>query len=346
MDNEKYCDHSYYLQPNTLPETEGSYHGVYVANGSSTLDDVGANIEASKANVSKGTVKLVIRSMFGKVAELVSSRLCRVSAGPVSFEAAIGGTVPYANSALGDENELYIAIRLQDQLRNAASGITPKRINATAANAVLDGVADVASGKKSCVSGTDPFLSIGLRISATGPGESLAVVDKDGVSHDAEVVAEEHGQRITARLSEALPPGQGRVVLTTRGYLTPDAELQTYSKAVTIVAGETPPGPADPPEITRVQSDNEPEGTVNIGGAFLEVSGLNIQDATEVKLYNSHGTLLDTIPMERHEERADTIRSTRSVTVEYTPEGGVETGSLTVTTAGGSDSHAVTLVSH
>ena len=86
--------------------------------------------------------------------------------------------------------------------------------------------------------------------------------------------------------------------------------------------------------------------TVNIGGAFLEVSGLNIQDATEVKLYNSHGTLLDTIPMERHEERADTIRSTRSVAVEYTPEGGVETGSLTVTTAGGTDSHEVSLLSH
>ena len=40
----------------------------------------------------------------------------------------------------------------------------------------------------------------------------------------------------------------------------------------------------EPPEITRVQSDNEPDGTVNIGGAFLEVSGQNILDATEVKL--------------------------------------------------------------
>ena len=114
-------------------------------------------------------------------------------------------------------------------------------------------------------------------------------------------------------------------------------------KRVTVKAGA---GPAEPPEITRVQSDNEPDGTVNIGGAFLEVSGQNILDATEVKLYNSHGTLLDTSPMERHEERADTIRSTRSVTVEYTPEGGVETGSLTVTTAGGTDSHEVSLLSH
>jgi hypothetical protein len=114
-------------------------------------------------------------------------------------------------------------------------------------------------------------------------------------------------------------------------------------KRVTVKAGAAP---ADPPEITRVQSDNEPDGTVNTGGAFLEVSGLNILDATEVKLYNSHGTLLDTVPMERHEERADTLRSTRSVTVEYTPEGGSETGSLSVTTAGGTDSHAVTLVSH
>ena len=132
----------------------------------------------------------------------------------------------------------------------------------------------------------------------------------------------------------------------THGKRTPEGELHQCVKSVTIVEGETPPGPADPPEITRVQSDNEPEGTVNIGGAFLEVSGLNIQDATEVKLYNSHGTLLDTVPMERHEERADTIRSTRSVTVEYTPEGGVETSSLAVTTAGGTDSHEVSLLSH
>ena len=123
-----------------------------------------------------------------------------------------------------------------------------------------------------------------------------------------------------------------------------DGTMRTSNrKRVTVKAGADP---ADPPEITRVQSDNEPDGTVNIGGAFLEVSGQNILDATEVKLYNSHGTLLDTIPMERHEERADTIRSTRSVTVEYTPEGGVETGSLTVTTDGGTDSHEVSLLSH
>ena len=140
--------------------------------------------------------------------------------------------------------------------------------------------------------------------------------------------------------------GKGKVELMTHGKRTPEGELHQCVKSVTIVEGATPPGPAEPPEITRVQSDNEPSDTVNVGGAFLEVSGQNIQDATEVKLYNSHGTLLDTVPMERHEERADTIRSTRSVTVEYTPEGGSETGSLSVTTDGGTDSHGVTLVSH
>ena len=114
-------------------------------------------------------------------------------------------------------------------------------------------------------------------------------------------------------------------------------------KRVTVKAGAAP---ADPPEITRVQSDNEAAGTVNTGGAFLEVSGQNILDATEVKLYNSHGTLLDTVPMERHEERADTIRSTRSVAVEYTPEGGSESGKVDVTTAGGTNAKTVTLVSH
>ena len=49
--------------------------------------------------------------------------------------------------------------------------------------------------------------------------------------------------------------------------------------------------------------------TVNIGGAFLEVSGLNIQDATEVKLYNSHGTLLDRQPHGHDSRRHGFARS-------------------------------------
>jgi len=147
-------------------------------------------------------------------------------------------------------------------------------------------------------------------------------------------------------LAFASPAGlvAGRAYEVTVERIDPNGVTRTANvKRVTVKAGAAP---ADPPEITRVQSDNEPDGTVNVGGAFLEVSGQNILDATEVKLYNSHGTLLDTVPMERHEERADTIRSTRSVAVEYTPEGGSETGSLSVTTDGGSDTHAVTLVSH
>ena len=262
MSDSNMCDHSYYLAPNTLPDTEGTYHGVYVSNGTDTLDDVCKNIETDKANVKKGTSKIVIRSMFGKLAEIISTRLCRVSAGPVTFEAAISGTVPYANSALGSDNEVYIAVRLSDQLRNAAAGITPKYVRPGAVAAVFDGVEDTASGQKSCISGTAPFVGTGLRLSATNEGERIEVVDKDGVSHEATVVSEDHGQRITARLPSALPAGKGRVVISTRGYKTPEGDVHTYSRSVTILAAEPGPTP-EPLDLTEVQTAGEPVGSVN-----------------------------------------------------------------------------------
>ena len=139
-----------------------------------------------------------------------------------------------------------------------------------------------------------------------------------------------------------VPAGTYYVRLVSHG-LDPTAPLSTVLYRVTVKAGGTPP--VDPPEITRVQSDNEPDDTVNTGGAFLEVTGQNILDATEAKLYNSHGTLLDTVPMERKEESDNALRSTRSVMLDYMPEAD-ETGKLTVTTAGGTAERAVTLVAH
>ena len=63
------CKHSYYLTPNTLPDTEGTYRGVYVSNGTETLDDV-AGLMASRSGMDPAAVKLVVRSMYGKAAAI------------------------------------------------------------------------------------------------------------------------------------------------------------------------------------------------------------------------------------------------------------------------------------
>ena len=206
---------------------------------------------------------------------------------------------------------------------------------------------DLASETYRLIDGLKEFRIAGIDLTVPdGEDESLALVAADGLTKvaDITVVSTEDGQRIVCTLASAVPAGTYHVRLVSHG-LDPTAPLSTVLYRVAVKAGGTPPTPVDPPEITRVQSDNEPADTVNTGGAFLEVTGRNILDATEAKLYNAHGTLLDTIPMERHEERADTLRSTRSVMLDYTPEAD-ETGKLTVTTGGGTAERAVTLVAH
>ena len=118
-----------------------------------------------------------------------------------------------------------------------------------------------------------------------------------------------------------------------------------------IVAGETPPGPTpvEAPLIESVESQNEPEDTVNLGGAYLFVYGDNLDTATEVKVYNSHDEVVATVPVTfvpAGEMIPARLESTSQVAVEYTPEGGSENGKVEVTTAGGTNAKTVTLVSH
>ena len=107
--------------------------------------------------------------------------------------------------------------------------------------------------------------------------------------------------------------------------------------------------PVVAPEITMVQSQNEPDDTVNLGGAYLFVYGNNLDTATEVKLYNSHDEVVATVPVTfvpASEMVPAHLESTSQVAVEYTPEGGSENGKVEVTTAGGTNAKTVTIVSH
>ena len=274
------CDHHYYLVPNTLPGTENTYRGVYVGNGSETLDDLAGRI-SSIAGVSKALVLIVVRALYGKAGEFVSTRLCRVSAGRATFEAAISGSLPSANATLGPDNELYVAIRLADSLRNVAAGVVPGPANPNEVTARLEAVGDSTQSKR--ITGTEPFYLTGWCLSASGQGEGVAVIDRHGVSHAATIVSDGHGQRITARLETEIPSGTATVVLATRGYFTQDGELHTYEKKVEVAAGETPPTPVvNPPTVTGYEADGMEGEPINLKDGSVNVKGLNLSGAERV----------------------------------------------------------------
>ena len=288
---------------------------------------------------------IVVRALYGKAGEFVSTRLCRVSAGRATFEAAISGSLPSANATLGPDNELYVAIRLADSLRNVAAGVVPGPANPNEVTARLEAVGDSTQSKR--ITGTEPFYLTGWCLSASGQGEGVAVIDRHGVSHAATIVSDGHGQRITARLETEIPSGTATVVLATRGYFTQDGELHTYEKKVEVAAGETPPV-VNPPRIDGAATQGQEDGVIETPGAAIEVRGNHLEPATSVSLYYG-------------EDGASIEEMThwKDLPATYNPDSGLLTtsdgpdedapasfGRVKVTTAGGSADYPVSYMVH
>ncbi len=340
MGTESYCKLRYFLSPNTLPEGKGRYHGTFVSNGTTDLDALAERMAAS-AGIRPAAVKLVVRSMYAKVAELVSTRLCRVAAGQATFEPQIGGSFDSANASVGEGNDIYVAVRLSDALQGVAAGITPTKIDAASATSRLDMVENGVDGAQDRISGTDPFVLTGWNMSACGEGEGVSVKGRDGRLHPAETLDESHGQRITARLSEAMPDGAATVVLTTRGWNTPDGDVRTMAHRVTVIAGTPPTPTGDEPVIERGYSagTGHPDGQIFSSCAFI-LQGLNLTGASvkigyiesgdtprEVDVPDEKLTVTDTVIEIASDsvELEDAIAAGGTVTFKVTTEHGTAT---------------------
>ena len=149
-------------------------------------------------------------------------------------------------------------------------------------------VEDIETRTPGQIVGTKQFRIAGANLSTTGDGEGVKVTAADGTEAAAEVTGEDGtGHYVTARLASELASGKGTVTVTTRGLRTPEGEPQTYSKKVTIVEGETPPGPTGP-TVTAINDSTFHSGAGNV------VTGVGMRFAddypsTHVVVKNSEG---------------------------------------------------------
>ena len=243
MDKRDSLKLGYSLVANTLPETDG-YHAVVSHVGSVDKDTFCSRVAARCPGLEASTVELVLSSVCSTAAEFLAERQYRVALGDVTFELAVPGST---DSVDGDvEGPAYVAVRPSKSLRNAAAGVTPVYSGIEGDRTDIFTVEDFATRASNTIIGTDSFRVVGVNLSAVGDGESAKVTASDGSEAIAEVVDEDGaGRHITARLAESLRPGKGKVTLTTHGWRTPEGELRTLVKSVTILAGEepTPPEP-------------------------------------------------------------------------------------------------------
>ena len=229
----------YTLVKNNLPQAKEPYTGHFVSNGTIEIDAFTDTIAKGRTNIDAATIKMILRTGFTIIGETIASDLTRIDTGTLAFEPAISGSVATMDGALGEENEVYIAVRSKDSLKKTIGAIVPNQdANDSVDGIRIDYIFDIASDARGQISGTNQFRVLGRKITVARPdlGEELYVIDAAGEKIAASVDnGEEAGQRINATLSKKPATGKGTLVLVTKGYPNHDGELVTLKKAVTIV---------------------------------------------------------------------------------------------------------------
>ena len=325
----------YSLVPNTLREGDG-YHAVLAHVGTTDAETFYARAAARRAGLDAAAVRLTMDAVLTAAAAILSERQYRIALGDVTFELAIPGSTDSINGTPAEG--AYVAVYPSASLRAAAAGVVPVYAPGEGERTEVFSVEDVSTHATGRIAGSDSFRLAGANISASGDGESIAVAAANGAEAAAEVDGEDGlGMFITARLATAPPAGKGKVVLKTRGKRTPEGELRTLVKSVTILAGETPPAPGEP-TITGAKTQGDEDDHVNVSGGTLDVTGENLETATAIDLLNDSGELWQTV----NATYADG-KLTAELEFEDRPSA---TGAVRVTTAGGSATHNVSYSSH
>ena len=328
-----------------LETVEGAYLGQFVSNGTCFLDDITGRMCAGRPAVDEPEARLAVRAIAAEIREKVGEELLRVNAGDVSFEPAISGSLPSMDAQLTDENALYVNIVASDAIKKAIGSIVPTRDSSSAVKVSIDNIEDIATHGRLIV-GTHEFVVTGRNLSARLEGEGMALLNTDGSVAAAVTVSDGDGmgQRINAQLAAAVPAGTYLLQITTRGYSTPDAEAESYTKRVVVENGSGPTPPVGEPTITGAKTRGESEGSVNIAGGILDVVGANLETATAVELHSDvqptgEASLWQTLPA----TYADGKLTTGELDFDEKPSDG---GFVRVETAGGSALYPITYCAH
>lgn len=154
----------------------------------------------------------------------------------IAVEPGISGSVAAIDAPLTAENKLvpqftsYVNNLLDDAMPiNTASGADIIKI---------DRVEDTSTHIVNVIKGVNVFVLTGANLHATGEGESLTIVAPGGAKYTAQIVTEGvdsgTGERIYARLAQAIPAGRYNLELVSRGGVA-DGALQTVAKKNVVV---------------------------------------------------------------------------------------------------------------
>ena len=207
--------------------------------------------------------------------------------GFVRFFPALTGTFDSADAPFDpSRNRLYVAAAPSAEIRDAQIDGTPTRIGEMADNeARIDNVTWGDGTDRNTLKNGETFVVCGPGLSVGLGGEHAELALPDGSAIQVELSPPETdeglNQRLSGRLLQPVEACDGAVLrVWTHGFSRDAPLVMVASRRLTVLAGEEPPVPVNPPHITSGHSESHADdGKCYADGSGFVLEGDNLEGA-------------------------------------------------------------------
>jgi len=322
--------HEVVIHENTGATKESApYLGSYIAKETVAMAAFAAVVGA-KCGLPPIQVMAILGGAFDAIAALEAESLVRVHTDIGVVCAVITGSFPTSDAAFDPtRNALELTLRLDERLRLGLADVTATIVtDADVTKVRIDNAMDINEQKPmNLIHGKHVFRVAGFNMVLSDEGAAVFLQNAMGTTFPVTVDEVISKQLFKAHTTELLDGGDYKLVVKSRGG---DAEgpLQTSFRRVKYLRV------VDPPMISGAGTRGQGDGDVVVSGGILDVTGENLETATQVELRDIGNSVFHTAAA----AYADGKLSTEPINVAdgYPPE-----GSIRVATAGGSDTYCV-----
>ena len=316
--------HEIIIHENTSATRESApYLGSYLSKETIKSDEFAAKI-AEKCGLPAIQVQAIIAGAFDAIEELEKEELVRLHVDGLTVCGVITGSFPTADAKFDPEkNALQLAIRLDEEIRNALADVTPSVItDASLTKLRIDNLADLEVQRpQNLIHGLHVFRVAGFCMVLSDDGAEAYLENAMGTRFDLVVDEVISKQLFKAHTAELLEGGDYKLVIKSRaGDAT--GPLQTATKRVKylkVMPSEPvftctwfPGGGSDPTEwVPNV-------GTFGIRGTNLDCFSVGGKLKAEWNGKTGEARITDVTPTELTVEQAEGVDVGATITYSAT----------------------------
>ena len=282
--------HEIMIHENTSVTKESApYLGSYISKETLKTDEFAAKI-AEKCGLPAIQVQAIIAGAFDAIEEMEKEELVRLHVDGLTVCGVITGSFPTADAKFDPEkNALQLAIRLDEEIRNALADVTPSVItDASLTKLRIDNLADLEVQRpQNLIHGLHVFRVAGFCMVLSDDGAEAYLENAMGTRFELVIDEVISKQLFTAHTAALLEGGDYKLVIRSRAG---DAAgpLQTATKRVKYLRVVDPPEPV----IAKSYPNGSPEDVGTFAGdeTGQTIEGENLAGATVKAKFERDGS--------------------------------------------------------